>query len=50
MPANKMYVFDVSMQLPKFKFTIMKAIGALCANYNLALRINWLKKKNPDIN
>ena len=50
MLINKTHVFNVFIQLPKFKPIIIKTIRALYTNYNLTLKINWLKKKNPNIN
>ena len=37
---NKIYIFNVSVQLFKFKFIIIKVIGAPYTDYNLTLKIN----------
>ena len=50
MPINKTRVFNVLIQLPEFKPITIKAIRAPYTDYDLALEMNWLKKKNPDIN
>ena len=46
---NKICVFNVSVHLFEFKFIIIKIIRILYIDYNLIVKINWLKKENLDI-
>ena len=46
---NKICVFNVSVRLFEFKFIIIEVIRILYIDYNLIVKINWLKKDNLDI-
>ena len=49
MHADKTKQVKILVQINKFESETLNCIIALCADYNIALDINWLKKYNSEI-